>query len=178
MVKIGLLFGLLGLLLLANTCSAAGLTLSVVAENGTISVEPGQSIRYIATVNDDGIGFVDPMLAEDVSFSINRARQTTVWENPNWDYTFDPSTVRLENGADSKSSTLTLKIPENTPEGIYNHTVEVSAMNQLDRETNLEGRVTVNVINTDVNSIPEFPSIVLPVAAVLGLVAVFGRRKE
>jgi hypothetical protein len=27
-------------------------------------------------------------------------------------------------------------------------------------------------------SIPEFPSIALPVAAVLGLVAVFGRKKE
>ncbi|HII80391.1 MAG TPA: PEF-CTERM sorting domain-containing protein [Methanosarcina sp.] len=43
---------------------------------------------------------------------------------------------------------------------------------------NITGRATVHVINSDVNNIPEFPSIALPAAAVLGLVAIFGRRKE
>lgn len=182
MVKIGFIFGLLGLLLLANTCAAAGLTLSVVAVNGT-SVEPGESISYIATVSDSEIGnptdpSFDPMLAESVSFSINRTSQTTVWENPNWDYTFDPSTVRLENSTDSKSSTLTLQIPKDATQGTYSHKVEASARNQYDKEMNLTGRITVNVINSDVNNIPEFPSIALPAAAILGLVAIFGRKRE
>lgn len=176
MVKIGLLFGLLGLLLLANTCSAAGLTLSVVAENGTISVEPGQSIRYIATVSDSEIVSAD--LAEDVRFSINRIHQSS-YQNPDWSYVFNPSEVRLENEADSKSSILTLEVPEDATPGTYNHTVEVSALNEYDKKIEgYTGRITVEVINTDVNSIPEFPSIALPVVAILGLVSVFGRRKE
>ncbi len=176
MVKIGFLFGLLGLLLLANTCSAAGLTLSVVAENGTISVEPGQSIRYIATVSDSEITGAD--LAEDVRFSINRTHQDT-YLNPDWSYSFNPLEVRLENELDSKSSILTLEVPEDATPGTYNHTVQVSALNEYDKMIEgYTGRVTVNVINTDVNNIPEFPSIALPVAAVLGLVIVFGRKKE
>ena len=32
------------------------------------------------------------------------------------------------------------------------------------------------IVNTNV-TIPEFPSVAVPVAAVLGLVAIFGRRK-
>jgi uncharacterized membrane protein len=176
MVKIGFLFCLLGLLLLANTCSASGLTLSVVAENGTIYVEPGQTISYIATVSDGEITSAD--LAEDVRFSINRTHQDS-YLNPDWNYAFNPSEVRLENETDSKSSILTLDVPENTIPGTYSHTVQVSALNEYDKMIEgYTGRITVEVVNTDVTNVPEFPSIALPVAAVLGLVFVFGHKKE
>lgn len=182
MTKIGFFIGILVLLLVANTCSAAGLSLSIVPENGTTTVEPGKTISYIATVRDDGIGDptdpgFDQNLIENVQFSINRTIQGP-WSNPNWNYEFVPPTVRLESSNDSKSSTLTLQIPEDVTPGTYYHTVEASAKNQYDEEMELTGRITVNVINTDVNNIPEFPSIALPVAAILGLVAIFGRRKE
>lgn len=36
----------------------------------------------------------------------------------------------------------------------------------------------INVVNTDVADVPEFSSIALPAVVVLGLVAVFGRKKE
>jgi uncharacterized membrane protein len=170
-VKIGFLFGLFGLLLLANTCSAAGLTLSVAAENGTISVEPGQSISYIATVSDDEL--FEP---EDVQFSINRTYQQSNW-NPDWSYAFNPSEVRLESQIDSKSSILTLEVPIDATPGTYYHTIEINASSDFEQDWGI-GRITVEVINTDVNSIPEFPSIALPVAAILGLVVIFGRRKE
>ncbi|KKG15007.1 hypothetical protein EO98_16710 [Methanosarcina sp. 2.H.T.1A.6] len=172
MVKIGVLFGLLGLLLLANTCSAAGLTLSVVAENGTISVQPGQSISYIATVSDDEL--IEP---EDVQFSINRTNQEPNW-NPDWNYKFNPSKVRLESQTESKSSILTFDVPEGTTPGVYYHTIQINASSDFEQSVGIKGRITVNVINTNVNNIPEFPSIALPAVAVLGLVAIIGRKKE
>lgn len=172
MVKIGFIFGLLGLLLLANTCSAAGLTLSVVAVNGTYDVTPGETISYIATVIDK-----ETFEAENVYFSINRTYQTDIW-NPDWYYVFDPSTVRLEDANDSQSSKLTLQVPEDATPGTYYHTVQASGRTDFEEMVNITGRATVHVINSDVNNIPEFPSIALPAAAVLGLVAIFRRRKE
>jgi hypothetical protein len=178
MKKIGFFIGIFLLLLLANTCSASGLTLSVLPEDGSISVEPGQTISYIATVSDVYIGNTDPLLAEDVQFSINRTYQDTWW-NPNWNYEFLPSTVRLESGTDSKASTLTLHVPENAIPGTYSHTVEASALNQYDQVIGqTTGRITINVIDTDVTSVPEFPTVALPVAAILGLLFIIGRKKE
>lgn len=166
--------GIFVLLLLVNTCSAAGLTLSVAAVNGTISVEPGQSISYIATVSDGEITSAD--LAEDVQFSINRTYQDS-YRNPDWSYAFNPSEVRLENEIDSKSSILTLEVPEDATPGTYYHTVEVNARNELDKMFEIRGRIVVDVINTDVNNIPEFPTVAMPMLAILGLVAIIGRRK-
>ncbi|MDI9395825.1 MAG: PEF-CTERM sorting domain-containing protein [Euryarchaeota archaeon] len=180
MVKIGFIFGLLGLLLLANTCSA-GLTLEVSAPDG-ISVVPGESISYVVTVFDDEI--IDPEeggsnpWAETVNLSINRTIKKDEFDNPDWLYTFDPSKVRLESSTDSRSSMLTLQVPNDAKPGKYSHNVEASAQTDFEQEVNITGRVIVSVINTDVNEIPEFPTIALPVAAVLGLVFVFGRRKE
>lgn len=177
MTKIGFFIGILVLLLVANTCSAAGLDLSIVPENGAITVEPGKTISYIVTVSDDEIDPSDPYLVENVQFSINRTNRGT-WLNPAWNYEFVPPTVRLESNTDSKSSKLTLHIPEDATLGTYSHTVEASAKNKYDEEVEITGRIAVNVIDTDVTNIPEFPSIALPVAAIIGLVAVFGRKKE
>lgn len=171
MVKIGFLFGFLGLLFLVNTCSA-GLTLSVIPENGTYDVTPGETISYIATVIDD-----ETFEAETVSFSINRTYQNDIW-NPDWYYVFDPSTVQLADANDSQSSKLTLEVPADATPGTYYHTVQASGRTDFEEMVNITGRATVHVVHSDVNNIPEFPSIALPVAAVLGLVAVFGRKKE
>jgi uncharacterized membrane protein len=168
---IGFFIGVLILLLLANTCSA-GLSLSVIPEDGTYDVTPGETISYIATVIDN-----ETSEAENVYFSINRTYQTATW-NPNWDYVFDPSTVRLADANDFKSSKLTLQIPANATPATYYHTVQASATTDFEEEIKITGRATVHVVPSDVTNVPEFPSIALPVAAVLGLVFVFGHKKE
>jgi hypothetical protein len=129
-------------------------------------------------IGDPGETNFNPLLAEDVQFSINRTYQDTWW-NPNWNYEFLPSTVRLERGTDSNSSMLTLHVPENAIPGTYSHTVEASALNQLDQIMGqTTGRITINVIDTDVTAVPEFPTVALPVVAVLGLLFIIERKKE
>ena len=174
MTKIGFFFGILVLLLLANTCSAVGFDLTVVPVDGT-TVTPGGTISYSVTVTDDEIPSSD--FAENVSFWIDRTYQPNDFTNPNWNYEFLPPTVELESASDSKSSTLTLHIPDTALAGNYTHDVYAGAKNQYDPVEEY-GRITFTVVRTDVTAVPEFPTVALPVAAILGLIFVFGRKKE
>ena len=168
MLKIRVFVGILVLLLLVNTCSATGLTLSVNPLN-TVIVKPGDSVSYEAVVIDDQ---VDSSLPEDVKFSINRTDQRPGW-NPDWDYTFIPSEVNLDSPYNSKFSTLTLTVPADSAPGVYYHTVEAKAWNEINYVMGEAGIAQVYVVNTDVNSIPEFPTVAVPVIAILGLVTIF-----
>lgn len=174
MVKIkNLFFGILILFLMVNTCSA-GFSLLVSPVDNIYVVSPGESISYNVIVNDSEL-----FIPEDVTFSINRTFECPVWVeedywSPDWGYTFNPSTVTLETQTESKISILTLEVPADaTPEHYYYHPVEAKV-------SNIFGGVIarVYVTGTDVNNIPEFPTIVVPVIAILGLVTMFGRRND
>ena len=179
MVKIKSLgFGILILLLMVNTCSA-GFSLSVSPVDNIYSVSPGESISYNVIVNDSEL-----FMPENVTFSINRTSECPGWLsdvdcwNPDWDYTFNPSQVKLETQNDYNVSILTIEVPADaTPGKTYYHAVEAKALNELNYEMG-GGIVRIYVTHTDVNNIPEFPTIAVPVIAVLGLVTMFGRRNN
>ena len=122
--------------------------------------------------------WLDSSLPEDVVFSINRTDKRPGW-NPDWDYTFSPSEVRLEDPSDSKSSVLTIEVPADAAPGVYYHTVEAQVWNEFDRTIFGEASIAqVYVVNTDVTNVPEFPTVAVPMLAILGLVTIFGRRKS
>ena len=173
MVKVKSLgFGILVLLLMVNTCSA-GLS-SLVSPVDTEIVSPGESISYKVVVNDDQITDLSPQLSyEDVNFSINEADKQS-----GWTYTFYPSTVRLSSPTESKSSILTMKVSDDAAPGVYPHTLKVEAWNGFSYIDGKPSTTQTYVINPDVNNIPEFPTVALPMLAVFGLVAIFGKRKN
>jgi hypothetical protein len=176
MLKIRVGIGILLLLLLVNTCSASGFSL-LVNPVDTKFVNPGDSISYEATVSDDMLisdpddEFYSLLSSEDVIFSIKETDKQS-----GWTYTFDPSTVTLSSPTESKSSILTMKVSDDATPGIYYHTVETKLQNMLD-PTGI-GIAQVYVINTDVTNVPEFPTVAMPMLAILGLVTIFGRRKS
>jgi uncharacterized membrane protein len=168
-VKMGFLFGLLGLLLLANTCSAA-VELTVTPVNND-SVVPGGTISY----------YVNLSATEDLGgdqteyLSINESTK-----QPGWSYLFNSGTLILKDAGDLKTSILTISVPDDVTPGTYYHVVVATGYMIIDGDIPFEIMVEEDTsgFNTDVNSIPEFPSIALPAVAVLGLVFVFGRKKE
>ncbi|HOW13550.1 PEF-CTERM sorting domain-containing protein [Methanosarcina sp.] len=163
MVKIGFLFGLLSLLLLANTCSAAvELTVTPVEDE---NVTAGGTISYLVTVN----ATEDPGFPQIERFSIQNPQ-------PNWSYIFNPEELTLEKQGDLKTSTLNITVPEYAEVGKTYHVVIADGYNYEDLSFTIEH--DESGINPNVQQVPEFPSIALPVAAVLGLVIVFGRKKE
>lgn len=166
-VKIGFLFGLLSLLLLANTCSAAAdLTVTPVSDN---IVEPGGTVYYyvnLSTTTDLGGNQTEYL-------SIR-----TDTKQSGWSYLFDPEKLILKNAGDSKTSILAITVPDTATEKTYYHVVVADGYLEIADNITIQVEHDESGINPDVNNIPEFPSIALPVAAVLGLVFAFGRKKE
>lgn len=162
--------GIFVLLLVANT-SSAGVELTVTPENGVITVAPGGTINYTATVTADA----DPgdfPLPQDEVFSIADADKQL-----GWDYSFDPGTLRLETPGESNSTKLSIKIASDAPPGIYHHTVIVKGYDEFGTMFNYVTEEDIYVINTDVSSIPEFPTIAFPIISVLGLLFVMRKSK-
>ena len=62
------------------------------------------------------------------------------------------------------------------PVGSYKLNVHTQVYN--DETSAVEGRDLALLINCGTNDIPEFPTIALPVAAILGLMFIFGRKKD
>ncbi len=169
-------FGILVLLLMVNTCSAEFSLL--VSPVNTELVSPGESISYNVIVNDSDDG--EFIVTENVNLSINRTIEcpSSIDEDywsPDWEYIFNPSEVRIDLPG-SNFSVLTLEVPADVVPGTYNHIVEAKVWNEYD--TLEPSIIQTVVINTDVNNIPEFPTVALPMLAVFGLVAIFGKRKN
>jgi hypothetical protein len=160
--------GMFALLLLTNTCSA-GFSL-LVNPVDTKFVNPGESISYRATVSDDEL---DESLPEDVKFSVHDTDKRA-----GWTYTFDYPELTLNSPGESKSSVLTMTVPAEESPGVYYYTVETSVWNTIDYEIGEAGITQVYVVNTDVTSVPEFPTVAVPMLAILGIVTIFGRRKS
>jgi len=167
-VKIGFIFGLLGLLLMANTCAAVGFNISP----ETKMAHPGDTVGYGLTVNLTGDE--DPNYFPITErFSIDPEKSV-----PGWGYSFSRDSVMLDYSSRTNTSTLYISVPLGTAQGNYSHSVNATAYDEFGKQIGYSTELDVYVVNTNVNNIPEFPSIALPAAAVLGLVAVFGRKKE
>jgi hypothetical protein len=167
--KIRFLFCLFGMLLLVNTCSAA---VELNVADGTKEAAPGSTVSYNLVVSlEDPIDVtIDYPITEE--FSIDPMRE-------GWSYSFSRDSVILDSSSTTNTSVLYITVPVDATVGeTYSHTVIATGYDSFGKEINYPLDLDVFVINTDVTNVPEFPSIALPVAAVLGLVAVFGRRKE
>jgi hypothetical protein len=164
------IIGIFVLLLIANT-SSAGVELSVTPENGVITVAPGGTINYIATVTADATSDDFPAPQDEV-FSIDE-----VDKQLGWNYIFDPGTLRLEAPGESKSTILTINIASDAPPGLYHHTVMVDGYDEFGTSIGIPVETDIYVINTDVAPIPEFPTIALPIISVIGLLFVMRKSK-
>jgi hypothetical protein len=167
MKKIGLLFvGLLSLLFLVNTCSAVEFTI----DHDVLTAHPGDIVNYTMTVTASNEDLDFAPITE--TFAVNESV-------PGWLYSFSNDMVILDNSSKTNTSILSITVPTTaTPGKTYRHAINATGQDSIGRDYGIPTEVDVYVINTNVQQVPEFPSIALPVAAVLGLVAIFGRKKE
>lgn len=162
-----IIFGILSLLLLTNI-SFGAVELNLTPVHG-INVVQGGSISYKATVTlTEAVGF--PRKEE---FSIKSADML-----PLWLYDFDPVNVTLETIGESKSSTLTITVPMNTPPGLYSHTVLATGYDDLGNEIIIEAEVDTYAINTAVAPIPESRTAILTSLGLVGIFIVIRKYKN
>jgi hypothetical protein len=166
------IIGIFGLLLLVNICSA-DVDLTITPVNGN-SVAPGGTISYYVNVNTNDLG---DLLQKEIFFIREDTKQS------GWEYTFDPASLLLT-GIGETRTLLTIKVPSNTEPGSYQHILSADGLAIFGGEDpTIQEPIEILVesdetaFNTDVQ-IPEFPSVAVPVIAILGLVTIFGRRKS
>ena len=166
-----ILIGLLSLLFLVNTCSAA-VDLTVTPVNGD-TVAPGGTISYYVNVSaTEDLGG----LPQRENLSIEESTKQS-----GWSYVFNPETLILENKGDLNTSILTITVPANATIGeTYHHVLLGDGYQTFD---DVSGPLYINVENDESGfnthiQVPEFPSVAVPVVAILGIIAVIGRRKE
>jgi len=95
-----------------------------------------------------------------------------------WSYAFDPQRIFIPD-LGSTHTTLTFTVPITAQPGPYQHRVYVNWFDPSDPDPNNPQYIdlTTQVVQTNV-SVPEFPTVAVPVMAILDLVAIFGRRKS
>ena len=170
MIKVrNALIVLIGILMLTNVCSA--ITYNVEAPNG-ISAAPGGSVEYTITVGDTGL-VSNAGLPIDERFDFSAYPENVL--SPDWSYNFKPQYIIVPSSG-SSSTVLTIGVPLGTEAGTYQHHIVMQGSID-DPELAEFADLTMEVVQTDV-SIPEFPTVAVPVLAVLGLVTIFGRRKS
>ncbi|HII00389.1 TPA: PEF-CTERM sorting domain-containing protein [Methanosarcinaceae archaeon] len=96
---------------------------------------------------------------------------------PDWGYSFSEDSVILDLERTTNTSVLEITVPSDAVPGNYSHTVTATGYDELGKEIDYPSEFDIYVINTNVN-VPEFPTVALPMLAVFGLVAIFGRRKN
>lgn len=161
----------IGILMLASVCSAT--SYNVVAPHGT-NVVRGGTIDYMITVSDTGMDEYFNFFTAPIS---------------GWSHQFSPSVIFVPNQG-SESTTLTFTVPSTAELGTYDHRVYIGGFddpnNAPDPSTlpNLDMNnpgnyidLSMQVVQTNVQ-IPEFPTVAVPVAAILGLLLIFGRKKK
>ena len=154
-------FGILVLLLMVNTCSAA-VELTVTPVNGN-TVAPGGTISYYVNISS----------TEDQT---EKLEINTSDKLPDWDYDFNPDTLTLTSQGDLNTSILTITVPSTAAIGNYYHVLIAFGYIDYEGIEILVGK-DESGFNTNVQ-VPEFPTVVVPMVAILGLVAIIGRRKE
>jgi hypothetical protein len=122
------------------------------------SVLPGETATYTVSVtNQAGI-------TEQVTLSITNPRT-------GWSYTFTPTEFAVHQG-ETVFSDLLIGVPADASPGEYYHDVKAEGAVS---GTVIEESLYLNVLTT---VIPEFTTIAIPVAAVLGLFMLMQRRRK
>jgi hypothetical protein len=167
MAKIGLLFtGLLSLLFMVNTCTAVEFH---VMDNLTKYANPGDTVSFNLSVNLTDQDKDPAFYPYTENFSIVNPRL-------NWVYIFSANNITLDEDSTANTSVLYIQVPSGAS-GAYDHKINFKSYSSIfgAEAPYLEQNLTI-IVNTNIQQVPEFPSIVLPVAAVLGLIAIFGRK--
>lgn len=172
-VKLALLF--IGLLCMAGPCLAM---VELEVSPQSIDIYAGETANFTITVslNESDIPEgIDPYPITTI-FSVNSPIS-------GWDYSFSNGSVMLDSSITSNSSVLKISVPQNATEGFYTHTVNATSYDAIGAPYGIISEIDIYVINTNVETptngqIPEFPTIALPMLAVLGVVAVFGKRNK
>jgi len=167
MVNRYILICLFSLISLVNICSA---TVEFTIPQDTQYVQSGGIVNYDLDVslgqNPDQTALY-PITEE---FSIDPVL-------PGWSYSFSKTSVDLDLTHATDSSLLSFKVPSDAAPGTYSHTVYATGYDSLGRQYNFATEVAFFVINTNV-SVPEFPSVAVPVATILGMIVIFRRGKS
>jgi len=101
---------------------------------------------------------------------------TIIWNNPA-DITYGTALNSNQLNADSPDPGIFIYTPEEgTILSSGTHTLHVDFIPDDVTYNTTSKDVTINVLNQ--THVPEFPSVALPMVAVLGLVAIVGRKKE
>lgn len=154
---------LIGILMLTNICSA--ITYNIEAPNGIIAT-PGGSVEYVITISDTELPI-------DERFDFFVYPENALYSD--WAYEFKPQYI-LVPGVGSSSTILTIEVPLDTEAGTYQHNVVMQG--SIDDPEFVEfADFTTEVVQTDV-SVPEFPTVAMPILAILGIVTIFARRKS
>lgn len=162
-----ILFGILSLLFIVNVCSAS---VEFTIPQGTQYVKAGGTVNYDLDVSlgQDPDQTVPYPITEE--FSLDH-------QIPGWIYSFNKASVDLDLSNPTDSSVLSITVPSDAVPGTYSHTVYATGYDSLGRQYNFATEVAFFVINTNV-SVPEFPSVAVPVATILGMIVIFRRGKS
>lgn len=173
-MKLGLL--LLVSLITINTASAnPGYNVAVTPISSTVSPGGGTTTYSVTLSTMDTLDIEE--FAELSVIDLNG--------NPiSWDTTFSENTFLIGPHPVEKTVNLEVKVPEGTPVGEYHLKVKGDGYLPDFNDPNIPDKYLGSMESSDfpitvsVTQIPEFPSVAVPVVAVLGLVAIIGRRKE
>jgi hypothetical protein len=157
-----LILVLLALAMLAGNASAYGIT-----DPADITLGLGQSYDYSVTVLNS-VGADQKFSVEIVDAGLNDASAYFNLEIDGVPTAFGDAVAWTGPG----SKTFNVKITNvNAPNGQYQ-----AQFNNMD---NAEGKIAdIALITSNITAIPEFPTVALPVAAILGLAFFMQRRKE
>lgn len=159
--------GMLTILLLSNM-SLAAVELKVTPVD-VEAVSPGGSIDYEITVEvtED---LYSPWQEEIFSISDKQS---------GWNYNFNPESVTLYNNiGETKSSILTMTVPNDAPIGLYSHTVVATGYDEFGKDINVETEVDTFVVNTPIEPIPELNTGILTSAGMIGLILILRKYKK
>lgn len=159
-----LLMALVLLVMAIGTVTAVPITIDVAPIDN--EVLPGEDATYTVHVISDS------NVAEDIKLYIPEAQKKT-----GWGYIFTPNDEFTISPYGTVDCTLTISVPGGTSVGSYYHDVNgIARYYDPDFEEWFEGESAYLDVLTTV--IPEFTTIAIPVAAVLGLVFLFNRKRR
>ncbi|MDI6886249.1 MAG: PEF-CTERM sorting domain-containing protein [archaeon] len=161
-----------------KTCAAFALLLIAgIGMVGTATASPDPGITMVVTQIDNEVlpGETATYQVKITYFMAFPPTEHVVLsiDNPIWSYTFVPNDFDINSG-ESKYSTLSISVPTDAQPGTYTHIVNATATGQIGPIVITE-KVTTTIETT---VIPEFTTIAIPVAAILGLVFLFNRRRR
>ena len=142
---------------------------------GTAAAEPG-IVMEITPIYDEVLPGETAIYEVNISYFMTFPAEEHVSlkiDNPIWNYSFTPAEFNISSGA-SKYSNLSIFVPSDAQPGTYEHSINATALGQIGPIV-IKEKVTTTVETT---VIPEFTSIAIPAAAILGLIFLFGRRKK